>query len=210
VHDAGASPPGSEPASRREQIVRAAVRVFARRGFLQAEMQEIADEAGLARTGLYQEFSSKEQLFEVALASVLDAVDEVIAVSRPGRVGGPQALAPVMGAVWDWVEAHEEQARLLYYQMPGATAEALRLRQDFDDRHSAAAFVYLTEPGDSGAVAARRWSLTSLVVRSTMVMGLSIFALRRAAAPLREQPAEELRQAAMDVSVRMMSAASNR
>lgn len=208
MHDAGASSLGSEPASRREQIVRAAVRVFARRGFLQTEMQEIADEAGLARTGLYQEFSSKEQLFEVALASVLDAVDEVIAVGQ-ARVGGPQALAPVMGAVWDWVEAHEEQARLLYHQMPGATAEALRLRQDFDNRHSAAAFVYLTEPGDFGAAAARRWSLTSLVVRSTMVMGLSILALRRAAGPLREQPAEELRQAAMDVSVRMMSAASN-
>ena len=40
--------------SRLDAIVRAAVDVFARRGFPYACMQEIADQAGVARTVLYQ------------------------------------------------------------------------------------------------------------------------------------------------------------
>jgi hypothetical protein len=59
------------------------------------------------------------------------------------------------------------------------------------------------------ATAAKRWSLTSLAVRSVITMGLSVHALRADAAPLRNPPTRELRQAAMDVSVRMMRAAAS-
>jgi AcrR family transcriptional regulator len=50
-------------ALRREQILEAAVRVFARRGFGNATMAEIAEEAGVAPGTIYIYFGGKEDLF---------------------------------------------------------------------------------------------------------------------------------------------------
>ncbi len=48
---------------RREQILEAAVRVFARRGFGNATVAEIAEEADVAAGTIYNYFESKEELF---------------------------------------------------------------------------------------------------------------------------------------------------
>jgi AcrR family transcriptional regulator len=56
-------------AQRREDILAAAGRVFARRGYRNTEMQAVADEAGIAKGTLYLYYKSKEHLF-------LDAVDQ--------------------------------------------------------------------------------------------------------------------------------------
>ena len=50
-------------ALRREQILEAAVRVFARRGFGKATVAEIAEEAGVAAGTIYIYFEGKEDLF---------------------------------------------------------------------------------------------------------------------------------------------------
>jgi len=47
----------------RERIIDAAGRVFARRGYGQATVQDIADEAGISMGALYHHFKSKEELF---------------------------------------------------------------------------------------------------------------------------------------------------
>ncbi|MFQ3649888.1 MAG: TetR/AcrR family transcriptional regulator [Gemmataceae bacterium] len=67
-------PPRGRPADtagkaqRRDDILAAAARVFARHGYAGTEMQAVADEAGLAKGTLYLYYEGKEQLF-------LDAVD---------------------------------------------------------------------------------------------------------------------------------------
>jgi AcrR family transcriptional regulator len=68
-------------ALRREQILEAAVRVFARRGFGNATVAEIAEEAGVAPGTIYIYFEGKEDLFmsipelisEPMLATFLEA-----------------------------------------------------------------------------------------------------------------------------------------
>jgi TetR/AcrR family transcriptional regulator, fatty acid metabolism regulator protein len=50
------------PADRREQLLRAAVRVFAERGYHQARVGDIAEQAGVAHGLLYHYFSSKEDV----------------------------------------------------------------------------------------------------------------------------------------------------
>jgi AcrR family transcriptional regulator len=54
--------PNAEP-STRERVMDAAMAVFARRGFGQARVQEIAREAGLTTGALYSNFKGKEELF---------------------------------------------------------------------------------------------------------------------------------------------------
>jgi AcrR family transcriptional regulator len=66
----------------REQLVAAASRVFARRGYHQATVEEIASEAGFTTGAVYSNFAGKEELF-LALADrqVDERVAEIEAVA---------------------------------------------------------------------------------------------------------------------------------
>jgi AcrR family transcriptional regulator len=66
----------------REQLVAAASRVFARRGYHEATVEEIAAEAGFSTGAVYSNFSGKEELF-LALADrqVSQRVGEIEAVA---------------------------------------------------------------------------------------------------------------------------------
>lgn len=76
----------------REELVAAAAKVFARRGYHQATVEEIAAEAGFSTGAVYSNFEGKEKLF-LALADrqVADRVAEIRAVAdaaeREGDAG---------------------------------------------------------------------------------------------------------------------------
>ncbi|HJV16894.1 MAG TPA: helix-turn-helix domain-containing protein [Bacillales bacterium] len=55
-----------------DQIIRAAISVFVKKGFLQATTQEIAKEADVAEVTLYRKFSTKQNLFETVIKKVLE------------------------------------------------------------------------------------------------------------------------------------------
>lgn len=57
---------------RREQIVQAATRAFARSGFTATGLDDIAAEAGITRAILYRHFDSKPDLYRVVLDAVCD------------------------------------------------------------------------------------------------------------------------------------------
>ncbi|SDM17764.1 TetR/AcrR family transcriptional regulator [Allokutzneria albata] len=69
---------------KRKAILDAAFTVFARRGYEQACVQEIADEAGVAKPTVYNHLSDKENLFRRATEAVADAVkaDSIAVVER--------------------------------------------------------------------------------------------------------------------------------
>src|SRR4051794_28130562 len=60
-------------AQTRAKLLRAAGGVFARRGYHEATLDEIADKAGLSKGALYYNFASKEDLFMALLADRLEA-----------------------------------------------------------------------------------------------------------------------------------------
>ncbi|MCP3803545.1 TetR/AcrR family transcriptional regulator [Allokutzneria sp. A3M-2-11 16] len=69
---------------KRKAILDAAFTVFARRGYDQACVQEIADEAGVAKPTVYNHLTDKENLFRHATEAVADAVraDSLAIVER--------------------------------------------------------------------------------------------------------------------------------
>ena len=80
----------SRPAvDRRRQILDAAVRVFARRGFQGSRVADIADEAGVAYGLVYHYFQSKDQvldtLFTERWSILLEAIAEAAAADVPAR-----------------------------------------------------------------------------------------------------------------------------
>ena len=72
----------------RERLLDAATRVFARRGYRQATLEEIAREAGFTIGAVYSNFSGKEELF-LALADkeVEQRVAEIRAVGEAAERG---------------------------------------------------------------------------------------------------------------------------
>src|SRR3954462_6954421 len=57
----------------RDELLTAALRVFARRGYREAGVDEIAAEAGYSKGGLYWHFSGKEELLMALLEERIDA-----------------------------------------------------------------------------------------------------------------------------------------
>lgn len=55
-----------------EQIIKAAIQVFVKKGFLQATTQDIAKEAKVAEITLYRKFSTKQNLFESVIKNVIE------------------------------------------------------------------------------------------------------------------------------------------
>ena len=62
------------PADPRRQILRAAAVVFPQKGYASTTLQDVAQEAGLSSSAIYQHFNSKEDLF-LALTDNLDFSD---------------------------------------------------------------------------------------------------------------------------------------
>jgi AcrR family transcriptional regulator len=76
-------------ADKRRQILDAAVRVFARRGFHACRVSDIADEAGVAYGLVYHYFSSKDEIIDTVFLErwnvLLHVIAEVDAGDRPVR-----------------------------------------------------------------------------------------------------------------------------
>lgn len=72
-------------AARREQIVRAAAACFGRKGFHQATMQDICDEAQLSPGAVYRYFSSKLELIAALCEESLRHNAELINAAAQGR-----------------------------------------------------------------------------------------------------------------------------
>src|SRR4051812_4933735 len=105
-------PPAHRP-SRRHVIIDAAIRVFARKGYADASIQDVAEQAHVVPTAVYYHFSGKDELFDVALRRVMAETDDLVRSVRPDdEAADAGALGRVIAAVWDWTEEHPDEAKL--------------------------------------------------------------------------------------------------
>lgn len=193
--------------SRRNEIVDAAIKVFSRSGYAETSIQDVADEAGVVPTAVYYHFAGKDELFNVALQTVITELDEVVEKSRP-EGDQSDALSHIISAVWEWIEQRPDHARILYSHLPGTTRKAQVLRRDFEEQHIERAFVYARQapPGArrhrtvSAAHAASRLS-----VRTLISLLIAIHPMRLEGGPLSRRSPKALRAALEAVSQRIVS-----
>src|SRR5262245_10903240 len=82
--------------ARPQEILEAALAVFAERGFAAARMETIAARAGVSKGTLYLYFDSKEEIFKALLQTMLvSRIDEIAAQVR-GQEG---LVAPLIANV---------------------------------------------------------------------------------------------------------------
>ena len=85
-------------AARREQLLAVALEVFARAGYHDTSMNDVADAAGVTKPVLYQHFESKRDLYQALLddvgARMLNAIRDATADATDGRSGPSSGSAP--------------------------------------------------------------------------------------------------------------------
>ena len=199
--------------SRRNDIVVAAIRVFARQGYADASIQEVAAEAGVAPTAVYYHFSGKEDLFDVALGRILEMITTVVRSTRPDTdPAHAESLREVIFAVWDWLDEHPDECLLLHHHLPGATPRARLLQQQFEELHLQRAFDYVdphagppattTPQGRETPIA--RHATAALAVRTLLNLTLLIHPLRTPDGPFRNVSQQAMREALTEVSLRLV------
>nr|WP_239107359.1 TetR/AcrR family transcriptional regulator [Corynebacterium sp. FDAARGOS 1242] len=65
------------PGYSREDVIRAAVRVFTARGYDATSMDNVASELGISKSALYHHISSKEEILELTVVQALSRLEAV-------------------------------------------------------------------------------------------------------------------------------------
>jgi AcrR family transcriptional regulator len=120
----------------RQRLLDAATRVFARRGYQKATLEEIAKEAGFTIGAVYSNFSGKEELF-LALADIQveQRVNEIRALGDAAE-RGDQPGAETAGQFREFLERDPDWP-LLFYEFWSFGVRNPKTREEFAKRRQA-------------------------------------------------------------------------
>jgi AcrR family transcriptional regulator len=111
---------------RRQAILEAALRVWAKRGFDGTSVAEVAREAGLTKGTLYLYFPTKQSLLEEALRRYSLRPDVEAGLERLRGQPLPDVVRGLVAVFWRGLEARRELAAVLLRELPNHPEEARR------------------------------------------------------------------------------------
>lgn len=114
-------------AVREQQMLDAAVKVFSRRGFHAASMDEIAEDAGISKPMVYAYLGTKEELFIACLHRETARMVVAIAGAAAPDLPADQRLWRGLRAFFGFVGAHRDGWAVLYRQARGSQPFAAEL-----------------------------------------------------------------------------------
>jgi AcrR family transcriptional regulator len=120
-------------AVREEQMLEAATRIFAARGFRDTSMDEIAEACGITKPMLYAYFDSKEGLFSAAAERASETLRASVRAASQSERKPELRLWRGLVAVFEFVEQNRESWSVLYPYGPtssGPFAEAAARARD--------------------------------------------------------------------------------
>jgi AcrR family transcriptional regulator len=188
--------------SRRDEIVTAAIEVFGEHGYAETSITDVAAAANVVASSVYYHFAGKNELFDEAIKAVYESLDSSVEAARAEHdEGSPEALTAVIDAANRWIDKHPRAARMLYSQLPGATTESQRLREEHEGRHVSAAYAYLgrgTRKRTRSDVSQHDPAAT-LAARTLVHLMISVMPLRLEGGPLSKRPKAALQESMRDV-----------
>ena len=117
-----------------QQILNAALKVFARDGVSRARIADIAAEAGISTSTLYEYYKSKEDLAYDVPMSHLAAFFESYRQAAADKAGVRERLLLYLSMSADYAREHAEWARMLYLEIwPSVFVSETDLRHSIDD-----------------------------------------------------------------------------
>lgn len=117
-----------------QQILNAALRVFARDGISRTRIADVAAEAGISNSTLYEYYKSKEELaYEVPLSHLAEFF-ELYAEAAAEKTTARERLVLYLVMSTDYAREHAEWARMLYLEIwPSVFVSETELRHTIDD-----------------------------------------------------------------------------
>lgn len=117
-----------------QQILNAALRVFARDGISRSRIADIAAEAGISTSTLYEYYKSKEDLAYDLPTSHLVSFFEEYRAAVAGRTSARDKLQLYLSMSADFAREHAEWGRLFYLEIwPSVLVSETELRHSVDD-----------------------------------------------------------------------------
>ena len=145
-----------DKSQRRDEIMAAAKKVFARNGFHATTIADIAKEAGLAYGSVYWYFDSKDDLFHALMAAEEYALRTHVAAAGGARQDsdGEAPFRAAVQATFEFFEADKATGKLLF-------RDAYALGDRFDNRLGGIyeRFIDDIETSSSLPRSAAKWSL---------------------------------------------------
>jgi AcrR family transcriptional regulator len=124
----------SADVSTRDALIAGAATVFARRGFQDASLREIAAEAGMTTGAVYSNFDGKADLF---LAVLEERVDPRLAVMyESARTAPPKGVGARVGEEFGDYVKQQRRWLILLIEFWAQAARDPKLRPKFGQRHA--------------------------------------------------------------------------
>ncbi|NLO89888.1 MAG: TetR/AcrR family transcriptional regulator [Clostridia bacterium] len=99
------------PGGKKRIIIEAAAKVFSKKGFHKAKIEEIAKEAGIGKGTIYEYFTSKEELFKEMLSSISREYIRVLDFSsHPSAV---EQIKEILKQHFNFMGMNKDLARLI-------------------------------------------------------------------------------------------------
>ncbi len=129
-----------------QQILNAALRVFARDGISRSRIGDVAAEAGISNSTLYEYYKNKEDLaYDVPLSHLAEFFS-LYAAAANEKTTAKERLTLYLVMSTDYAREHAEWARLLYLEIwPSVFVSETELRHSIDD--FARVIVFLVRQG---------------------------------------------------------------
>lgn len=122
---------------RRDRILHAAARVFARKAYHEASMDGIAQEAGVGKPTLYRYFDSKDALFAAVFVHALDELEGRLALVLGSGEGVYETLVELVAEIVPMFRDHLVSLRLLDESAAAADRSKRRIFRERRARISA-------------------------------------------------------------------------
>ena len=117
-----------------QQILAAALRVFGRDGISRSRIADIAAEAGISTSTLYEYHTSKEDIAYAVPMSFLERFYEEFLAAVQGRTSARDRLLVYLSTLADFARRNAEWARLFYLEVwPSVLLQHSALSESIDD-----------------------------------------------------------------------------
>lgn len=116
--------------NRRACILNAARCVFARQGYSETLVDDIAGQAGIAKGTIYLYFKSKEEIFLAVLIEDARKLEELTRARIEAADGWQAKLKAYVDTRLDYLESHEDSLRIYIAEIRGMMVRGMRMPSD--------------------------------------------------------------------------------
>jgi AcrR family transcriptional regulator len=116
----------------RQLILTVALRHFADRGYAGTSVQDIVDEAKVAKPMLYYYFQSKAGLYQALIDQAHDERYALMCEAAAGQESLREKLTAILAALFEFIQKHRELVRLAFgsaFAAPGEMPEGLEYKE---------------------------------------------------------------------------------